>query len=77
MQGGVSDTRGLHLELAEPLRDQLCIHCPGMTLAGYPVPRPMWLHARRYACSDWAFDCPLPAWAEPGYVPALADASVP
>ncbi len=59
-------------ELERAACDPMCPHCPSVALEGYPVPpRPLWLHARRYACADWAFECPLPGWAEPGFMPPL------
>lgn len=64
---------GVDLKLAEHLCDPLCTHCPNVALQSYAVPpRPLWLHARRYACADWAFECPLPAWAAQDFVPDLA-----
>jgi hypothetical protein len=70
--GPAAEPGGLLPVLERAACDPMCPHCPSVALEGYPVPpRPLWLHARRYACADWAFECPLPAWAEPGFAPSV------
>lgn len=52
----------------EGLVDAECPHCPFLTPVDYPLDlRPLWLHARTYACSDWRFEAPLPDWADARY----------
>lgn len=54
----------------EDARDPDCPHCPYFAPLDYPLDlRPLWLHARSYACADWAFSAPLPDWAAEDFVP--------
>lgn len=48
-----------------------CPHCPYFCPKDYPVDlRGLWLFARRYACDEWAFEAPLPEWAQHDWLPA-------
>ncbi|CAG9464773.1 unnamed protein product [Pedinophyceae sp. YPF-701] len=45
-----------------------CPHCPGVPAMDYPLElEPLWLHARAYSGEGWAFEAPLPVWAEEGW----------
>ena len=45
-----------------------CDSCPKLCPKDYPLDlEPLWLHAQRYACEDWAFEAPLPEWAAHGF----------
>ncbi|KAK2077813.1 hypothetical protein QBZ16_004661 [Prototheca wickerhamii] len=58
----------------EGLVDAECPHCPFLTPVDYPLDlRPLWLHARTYACSDWRFEAPLPDWADAQYEAAMEE----
>lgn len=60
------------LEAPEELHDPHCPHCPLYGPKNYPADlRPLWLHARRYASPDWAFEAPLPEWAAADWIPPL------
>jgi tRNA pseudouridine synthase 9 len=53
----------------EAARDARCPNCPYYAPREYPADlRPLWLHARSYACAEWAFAAPPPGWAEAGFV---------
>ncbi|KAL6781612.1 hypothetical protein ACKKBF_B08725 [Auxenochlorella protothecoides x Auxenochlorella symbiontica] len=50
--------------------DDSCPHCPYLAPMDYPLDlRPLWLHARSYACAEWEFEAPLPDWAAADYCP--------
>jgi len=54
------------------LHDGHCIHCPYYSPKDYPIDlRPVWLFARRYSCADWAFEAPMPEWADVEWTPEV------
>jgi 23S rRNA-/tRNA-specific pseudouridylate synthase len=57
-------------------RDSSCPNCPYCAPRDCPVDlRPLWLHARRYGSikseeeGGWAFEAPLPGWADENWTP--------
>jgi 23S rRNA-/tRNA-specific pseudouridylate synthase len=53
----------------EAARDARCPNCPYFAPREYPADlRPLWLHARSYACAEWAFSAPPPGWAAADFV---------
>ena len=57
-------------EAPKELHDPLCPHCPYYAPHNYPIDiRPLWLHAARYSCLEWAFEAPYPEWARADWIP--------
>lgn len=52
------------LLVSKELQDDLCPNCPFIVPKRWPVGQPaLWLHAQKYSCDLWSFECPLPQWA--------------
>ena len=52
------------LLVSRELQDDLCPNCPLIVPKRWPVGQPaLWLHAQKYSCDLWSFECPLPQWA--------------
>lgn len=64
-------TCSAEFQVPQNLQDDMCLNCPNMIPPGYPTDiHPLWLHAHSYTCEQWAFVCPLPAWASPSWAPS-------
>ena len=58
------------LQLALEAQDWLCPNCPYVLPKRWPLQQaPLWLHAKQYSCSLWSFECPLPPWGSPEWLP--------
>lgn len=59
-------------EAPAEFHDPVCPHCPLYGPIDHPNDlRPLWLHARKYACPEWSFEAPVPEWAEMAWIPEL------
>lgn len=70
--GGFTLRNEPKFEVPPELIDPHCPHCPYYYPLEYPVDlRPLWLHARTYSCSEWAFTAEPPQWADLAWVPPV------